>query len=341
MRDDSKKPLISVIMSVYNEERYLKEAIDSILAQTISDFELIIVDDGSTDRTKEILAGYRDSRIQVLYNEENCGLTINLNRALDIAKGYFVARMDGDDIAHPDRFEKELEYLNQHPDLMLISCQTKTFGNESLRSDIAGEAEYLRCRMLIRPVLAHPGFMARGIVFRELGYRYDESFQQAQDYEFAARLTRLYPIGICPEVLLEYRAHEGQVSSKAGGKQFQNADRVRERLLRELGVMLTEQEWNIYHQLVLEDPSEDVCVYIQMVRIIDRIVEQNEKKKIYDSKILKNTLGRIVADWIIRSKIRALYVRARDIFHDDREYMRAYRQEWLRMMKRKTRLYKS
>ena len=335
MSDSRTKPLISVIMSVYNEEQYLCDAIDSILAQTVTDFELIIVDDGSTDRTREILAGYHDPRIRVLYNEENCGLTVNLNHALDAAEGQFIARMDGDDIAHPDRFAKELEYLEQHPELELISCRTKTFGNENLQSDITGDPEYLRCRMLVRPVLAHPGFMVRGEVFRELGYRYDESFRQAQDYDLAARLTRQYSIGICPEVLLEYRAHEGQVSSKAGGKQFQNADRVRERLLRELGIELTETEWEIYHQLVLEKSSEDVAVYVQTVRIIDRIVEQNDKLAIYDGMVLKNTLGRIVADWIIRSKVKRLYTKGEEIFHGDREYLKAYRQEWMRILKRR------
>ncbi len=341
MSDNSKKPLISVIMSVYNEERYLQDAIDSILAQTVSDFELIIVDDGSTDRTREILSGYRDPRIQVLFNDENCGLTVNLNRALDVAEGIFIARMDGDDIAYPNRLEKELEYLKRHPELMLISCRTKTFGDQNLQSDITGSSEYLRCRMLVRPVLAHPGFMARREVFRELGYQYDESFRQAQDYDLAARLTRRYSIGICPEVLLEYRAHEGQVSNKVGGSQFRNADRVRERLLQELGIALTEQEWDIYHQLILEKPSKTVDTYIQAVRIIDRVVEQNDKLGIYDKVILKDTLGRIVSDWIIRSKVKSLYMRSAAIFHGDWEYMQAYRHEWQQVLKRKLCMLKS
>ena len=322
-------------MSVYNEEHYLQDAIDSILAQTVRDFELIIMDDGSKDRTREILSGYQDPRIRVFLNDENCGLTVNLNRALDAAEGRFIARMDGDDIAYPDRFEKELEYLRCHPELKLISCRTKTFGDLNLQSDITGNSEYLRCRMLVRPVLAHPGFMARGELFRELGYRYDESFRQAQDYDLAARLTRQYSIGICPEVLLEYRAHEGQVSNKAGERQFRNADRVREKLLRELGIALTEQEWDIYHQLVLEKPSKNVDTYIQAVRIIDRIVDQNYKLNIYDEAILKNALGRIISDWIIRSKVKSLYTRASTIFHGDKEYMQAYLHEWRQVLKRK------
>lgn len=328
-------PLISVVMSVYNEEKYLQEAIDSILGQTVQDFELIIVDDCSTDRTHEILREYQDPRIHVVWNEENKGLTVNLNLAVSLAKGRYIARMDGDDRSHPDRFEKELRYLKDHPEMKLISCRTETFGREHLRSDIQGDPEYLRCRMLVRPVLAHPGFLAKGEVFRELGFRYDESFRQAQDYDLAARLSRRYAIGICPEVLLEYRAHEGQVSSKAGSRQFANADRVRARLLKELGIRLNEEEWRDYHRLVLEEHTEDKNVYLRVMRILDHIVEQNGKKEIYDPFILKDALGRMMADWIIRVKSRTIYRQVGEILHYDREYLRAYRREWMRTLQRK------
>lgn len=330
------RPLISVIMSVYNEEAFLKEAIDSILRQTVQNYELIIVDDCSSDGTGEILDGYTtDSRIHIIKNKENRGLTANLNRALEKASGIYIARMDGDDIAHKDRFEKELKYLESHPELQLISCRTETFGNEQLCSDIQGDPEYLRCRMLVRPVLAHPGFMARGEVFRELGFRYDESFRQAQDYELAARLSRTYAIGICPEVLLSYRAHKGQVSQKAGGRQFENADRVRERLLQELDIVLNQDEWNDYHQLVLETPTEDPAQMKRVVMLLDRIVDSNEEKHIYDPGILKKTLGIVMADWMIRTKSRKVYRCAGEILHGDKIYLYAYRQEWCRVLRRK------
>ncbi len=330
-------PLISVIMSVYNEERFLKEAIESIQKQTVQDWELIVVDDGSTDRTRTILEEYTDSRIHVVFNDENRGLTANLNHALELTRGTYIARMDGDDISHEDRFEKELIYLQAHPELMLISCRTETFGTVKLRSDVQGEPEYLRCRMLVRPVLAHPGFFVRGEVFRELGYRYDESFRQAQDYELAARLTRKYSIGVCPEVLLEYRAHEGQVSSKSGSSQFVNADRVRTFLLRELGIELTEDEWKDYHCLVREDRIEDPEVFCRVMRIVNKILRQNQERSIYDQAVLKNALGRIMSAWIIRTKSKTLYRRVRMIFGGDREYLAAYRREWIQLLGRKLR----
>ena len=123
----SGKVLVSVVMSVYNDEQYLKESLDSIFAQTIQDFELIIVDDCSTDRTVEIIENYHDDRIRLICNSENRGLTRNLNTALEYVQGTYIARMDGDDKSRPERFEKQIAYLEQHPELMLISCRTHMF----------------------------------------------------------------------------------------------------------------------------------------------------------------------------------------------------------------------
>ena len=115
----SGKVLVSVVMSVYNDEQYLKESLDSIFAQTIQYFELIIVDDCSTDRTVEIIENYHDDRIRLIRNTENRGLTRNLNTALEYVQGTYIARMDGDDKSRPERFEKQIAYLEQHPELML------------------------------------------------------------------------------------------------------------------------------------------------------------------------------------------------------------------------------
>ena len=135
----SGKVLVSVVMSVYNDEQYLKESLDSIFAQTIQYFELIIVDDCSTDRTVEIIENYHDDRIRLIRNTENRGLTRNLNTALEYVQGTYIARMDGDDKSRPERFEKQIAYLEQHPELMLISCRTHMFGGEENTEPAAGD----------------------------------------------------------------------------------------------------------------------------------------------------------------------------------------------------------
>jgi glycosyltransferase involved in cell wall biosynthesis len=113
-------PKVSVVMSVYNGEKYLCEAIDSILNQTFENFEFLIVNDGSTDRTLEILQSYRDPRIKVINNERNIGLTASLNKGLKIAKGEYVARMDADDVSFPHRLEQQKAFLDRNPRVAMV-----------------------------------------------------------------------------------------------------------------------------------------------------------------------------------------------------------------------------
>ena len=118
---------ISVVMAVYNGEKYLRSAIDSILSQTYIDFEFIIIDDCSTDNTANILESYTDSRIQIIRNEKNLRLPASLNKGLKIAKGKYIARMDADDIAMPDRFEKQVKYLEAHQEVAVIGGSFQVF----------------------------------------------------------------------------------------------------------------------------------------------------------------------------------------------------------------------
>ncbi|WP_022756283.1 glycosyltransferase family 2 protein [Butyrivibrio fibrisolvens] len=301
--DNNQSKLISVIMSVYNEHEYISEAIDSLLSQTYSNFELIIIDDCSTDDTVEIIDRYasNDDRIKLYQNKENAGLTRNLNKALKLAKGDYIARMDGDDIAMPERFEKEVMYLESHKDVALVSCQTQTFGEEKLVADVIEDLEELRATMLIRPVLAHPGFMFRRMII-DAGFSYDESFRQAQDYDFAARLSLDHDIAIVTPALLKYRAHQGQVSAVSNSSQAANADRVRRFLLSNIGIELTDDEQEMYHKLVYEDRQSDLSDYRAVAIILDKILEANNKRKVYDPESLERALWTQMSLWIIRSR---------------------------------------
>jgi len=118
--EDHPAPLVSVVMAVYNGEPYLQYALDSILGQTFRDFELIVIDDASTDRTDEILSGYDDPRIIIISNETNLGQTVSLNKGITIASGKYIARHDADDISHLDRFQSQVDFLNQNPRIGLL-----------------------------------------------------------------------------------------------------------------------------------------------------------------------------------------------------------------------------
>lgn len=294
--------LVSVIMSVYNDEKYLNEALDSIFAQTIQNFELIIIDDCSTDHTVEIIEGYHDNRIRLIQNEQNCGLTKNLNKALSYASGKYIARMDGDDKSSPRRFEKQIELLEQDPELMLISCRAHMFGEENLVSDIQGTPKQLQVMMLIRPVLAHPGFMMRRELIDAHGFRYDETYRSAQDYNFAVRVAREFSIGITEDVLLEYRVHKKQVSSVHGNEQMNNAARVRNMQLEWLGIQLSNEQKEILEKWAKEVRNVPMRDYIDAYQLINFYVYGNSKNDIYSAKELKEELVKLLFQWIIRGK---------------------------------------
>lgn len=295
------KPLISVIMSTYNEARYIRQSLDSILHQSEKDFEIILIDDCSQDETVQIIQRIQDERIRLICNSENLGLTKNLNIGLGLAKGKYIARMDGDDISVPDRFKKQEAYMEAHPEIMLVGCQTKNFGESSLVWRLKDDSEELKVRMLIRPVYAHPGFFMR----RELidaGYRYDESFRTAQDYEFASRVAERNSIGLVEEVLLYYRVHRKQVSNQAGEEQFSNADRVRERSWERVGMQFSEEQKKLMQKIIREERDVSVDTLLACGEVLGKIVEANRKTEVYEQEVLEKTLKKVLYTWAIRSK---------------------------------------
>ena len=296
-----KQPLISVIMSTYNDELYIEESLRSILNQTLADFELIIYDDCSTDHTVEKIRAFHDPRIQLICNEENCGLTKNLNKGLRIARGKYIARMDGDDISEQTRFERQVAFLEEHPSVYLISCHAQNFGESDLVNRIQGNSEVLRCRMLIRPVFAHPGFMMRRELIEE-GFFYDETFRTAQDYEFAVRAAGTHEIGMVPEILLHYRVHKKQISNTVNDNQVTNADRVRQKQLGQLKITLSGEEQQVYNDWVYERKPQSFEEFLEASALLQRFVTANEKTGIYDGRVLEKTLKRLLYTWVIRNK---------------------------------------
>jgi len=196
---------ISVILSVYNSERFLKESIESILNQTYKDFEFIIINDGSTDRTKYILNQYKKhSKIKILENSTNIGLTKSLNKAISIAQGKFIARMDADDVSLPTRLEKQADFLEKNPKVGVVGSnyyeideKGKKIGEVILPSH---DAQIRKVIFRFNPI-NHSTVMIRKKVFDELGL-YNEHLRYAQDYELWFRILNNYEVFNLSEKLL-------------------------------------------------------------------------------------------------------------------------------------------
>lgn len=199
-------PKISVIMSVYNCEKYLKQSVDSILNQSYKDFEFIIINDGSTDRSREILESYKDDRIR-LFNNKNKGLTKSLNEAIRYSNGKYIARMDADDISLPERFKKEINFLDSNRDIVMCGTWADFIDeNGKLLREFKRPVtdKEIKREIIFHNPFIHPSVMMRKTVFNEIGF-YDESFRYAQDYELWTRIVTKFKTANIPEKLLEYR----------------------------------------------------------------------------------------------------------------------------------------
>jgi len=212
-------PLVSVILPVYNGELYLGEAIDSILAQTYKDFELLIVDDGSKDGSRHILQDYvlRDPRVRVVFRE-NRGLANTLNGLIEMARGTWIARMDQDDIALPHRFSRQLEWLKS-TGADICGSWVRRFGTWDKRIVQLRESdEAIKAEMLFSCPFAHPTVMMRAALVKEL--RYKAEWDGAEDYDLWERAVEAgWRMTNVPEVLLLYRVHASQISTAASEAQ--------------------------------------------------------------------------------------------------------------------------
>jgi glycosyltransferase involved in cell wall biosynthesis len=228
-------PLVSVVMAVHNGGQFLREAVDSILGQTFKDFEFILMDDGSTDSTPSLLAEYQnaDARIRVKRFDQNQGLTHCLNAGIQMARGKYLARMDADDISLPQRFERQVRYLDEHPQVAALGCGFTLMDEAGtpLKDYIfSSRPEVLRWNLLFFNPISHPGAMIRSSIMRELG-GYDPQLMRAQDYDLWWRMSFIGRLGNLQDILLLLRQHGGRVTNKHQDQQTDSARSIRKKYL--------------------------------------------------------------------------------------------------------------
>ncbi len=231
------QPTISVIMAVYNENlAHLAKSINSVLTQTYKDFEFIIIDDGSEKKIHSLLLEHtkRDARIILLTNKKNLGLTKSLNIGIKKSTGQYIARMDSDDLAFPDRFKKQLDFLQENSiDLATSNYSIIDNDNQKIGMTMIKIKKNIKRQLFKGNPFAHSTFFGTKKVFQEL---YNENFRQAQDYEFLLRtLSKGYHLGHLPNICLAYRMNEVGISFKKAKKQEWLAIKIRSLAIRKYG----------------------------------------------------------------------------------------------------------
>lgn len=280
-------PKVSILMPVYNAEQYLAQALESIIYQDFKDWELILINDGSTDTSDAIIRQYEDERIYYIINEQNLGLIKTLNKGIHYCHGKYIARMDADDIAVADRLGRQVDFLNSHSDYLM--CGTNAIvvdsnGRKTGSIKNLPDNDMLQVNLLFSVPFIHPTVMVHREVLQH--NQYDEAYKHIEDYELWYRIAKLGKIANIDRNLLAYRWHDTNVSVVHDKEQERLKNDIICNQLKELDLVPTEKE--LYcHRITfrLYDMGKKQNVSVEQFEDVSdwftKLLQQNKKKKIY------------------------------------------------------------
>jgi glycosyltransferase involved in cell wall biosynthesis len=303
-----RRPKVTVLMPVFNGERYLAQAIESILAQTFTDFEFLIINDGSTDRTVEILHSYRDPRIRLLHNERNLGLIETLNEGLAASQGELIARMDCDDISMPRRLEHQVAFLESRQGVGVCGAWVEVFqeGSRSVVMKYPLDHDSIKINLfLYEPWMAHPVTMIRKSVLQGGNARYRPEFSAAEDYDLWSRLIHTTSFANLPLTLLRYRTHASQISTAKKNTQENTSERVVESMLKAMVPEADDHDVMVHKALVMGAPLESRHPLRTTLAWARKLAGINSKTAQYD----KDIFSRKIFDKWFKSGFQAMCLR--------------------------------
>ena len=279
------RPRVSVLLGVFNGGAFLSQAVESILAQTMPDFELLVIDDGSTDGSGDLVKAYHDSRIRVIRNKSNLGLTRSLNIALELARGDLIARQDAEDISHPERFTRQITFLDANPAVVLLGAQSKHVDINGWATPFRGwpkatGALGIRWQLMFDNPFVHTSVMfRRSVVWQQLA-GYNETFRTNQDFELWSRVAADYEVRNLPNVLVTLRSSALSVSRMYRAEDVARVQGVllenRRRWLQSEDLVQAGLEaWMAVNNPANFDPPADLgCLAVADIRIFRRFSER-------------------------------------------------------------------
>lgn len=301
-------PLISVVMGTYNCSEYLGEAIESILNQTIKDFEFIIIDDASSDSTYEIIQSYaqKDNRVIGLRNAVNSGLGYSLYTGVSKARGRFIARMDADDISLPQRFAVQVKFLESHPEVACVGTSAKVFGNVSFLAKLKGihcptQHEEIKAWLLLGTPMMHPSVMFNGELMRNLCLNYNPAYRKAQDFELWTRLVFQAPMANIDKVLHCYRYSSTMASVSGRKEQIKRSQVMYSRMLAGvLGRHPSDLDLEI-HSLFATQTCLSHSDIIRCIDWTETLINANHHSHFFNDACLKTVLSKRLIAIIVQS----------------------------------------
>lgn len=290
-------------MPVYNGAKYIAQAIESIGFQSFSDWELIIVDDGSTDETKEIISRYRDNRIYYFKNDRNRGLIYSRNKLIELASGEYIAFLDSDDLAEKRRLKAQVEFLDKHPHYAMCGTWAHLVQNRNTIKKIRLPSSHqdIKCTLLFTSTFVHSSVMIRREVLKENPYNPD--FPLAEDYELWCRISKRYKLANLSRYLTGYRTHDTNISNSKKKELDKLVREILRRELAEIGIQATEEELTIHAAIShASDQEESADIYLPKLK---KWLIKLQKHALSSGKYNRSMFQAVVAfRWIFACKMR-------------------------------------
>ena len=288
------KPEITVFMAVYNGEKYLKQAIDSTLNQTFKDFELLIVDDGSTDDSFLIAKKYSDKRIRIVQNTNNKGLAFTRNRGIEEARGKYLATLDCDDISFKNRLATQMAFLSQNKDVAICGGKIK-YIDEQLNYtgklfSLRGDQDFLKTILMFNNIFFNSSTMINTSVLRK--FHFEESLAPAEDFDLFEKIAAQYKIAFLNKWLSLYRVHNNNISVAKSEKRIAAEKIIAERQLVRYGFAYTADEFELHTKFTSTDLDFLINNLERCRDWFTNLINQNTQKKIFNSISFKLALSR-------------------------------------------------
>ncbi|MGJ1359008.1 glycosyltransferase family 2 protein [Sphingobacterium siyangense] len=283
---------ISILMPIYNGAIFLQEALDSIWQQTFQDFELIIVDDGSTDDTAKIIFEKNDQRLRYFKNEKNLGIIETLNRGLEYCQGKYIARMDADDIAFNNRLELQYNYMEKNPETVLCGSSIIKFSQTySFKDFRGGNDDKIKAKLVFDTAINHPSAIFRNDIIKKHNLRYQNEYPHAEDYFFWYELSQYGKVANLEEILLKYRMHGNNVSMKFNVQQYNTMNLIRSKILGDFwnNNSLQSIYWMRSFNMLLQKTNVTIGDLKEMDLLLMTFVNQNKINQRYHQHYLEKS----------------------------------------------------
>ncbi|MFD1363678.1 glycosyltransferase family 2 protein [Lentibacillus salinarum] len=306
-----KEPLVTVFIPLYNAESYIHEALESILQQSYMHLQILIIDDGSIDRSADIVRAYIDSRITFLQNDQNRGIPYTRNRGVREAKGRYMAVMDADDMAHPHRIERQVAFMEHHPDIDALGSYYEIVGGKITKTlkPKAIKPEEIRARLLFLNQISNPTAFIRLATLRRHRIRYNSAYFVAQDYDLWVQLSKVGRLSILPEVLMKYRTGHANVTRQSKSakvtRRKQVNDAIHHDILDFYQFDLTDDELHVFNDFFNDNYVRDLSdqTVMKLPDVLNKMIIHNKRQQIFDGTLFKEAVKSAVLTVLNRRKL--------------------------------------